>query len=251
VSVLLYGVLPEPCDAEPPAGVRALHTPAGVAWVRTLAPGESPAPAEQRATLRVALDAGRTPAPARAGSRFDDDDALVTALARSADAWRAALARVHDRVEMMVFVVPVAGDAFDGDPSTGDPAGATLRTAADRRAQGRLARGRSTTASPVSGSPAEGTGRAYLERVRAGLAQAEAAERWRVELRAALGDLAAADAVVAHPSGHGVLVSHLVPRAREGAYRARVAAWRATAGVPRAVVLGPWPPFSFVAHESR
>ena len=73
----------------------------------------------------------------------------------------------------------------------------------------------------------------------------------RVELRAALGDLAADDAVIAHPSGHGVLVSHLVPRERVDAYRACVTAWRAAAGVPRAVVLGPWPPFSFVSDESR
>jgi len=218
VSVLLYGVLPEPCDAAPPAGVRALDTPAGVAWVRTLAPDESPAPAEQRATLRHALDSGRTPAPARAGSRFADDDALLAALARSAEAWRTALERVRDRVEMMVFV-PESG--LGGEPESRVP------------------------------SPDSRSGRAYLEQVKTRLASTEVAERWRVELRAALGDLAADDAVIAHPSGHGALVSHLVPRERVDAYRACVTAWRAAAGVPRAVVLGPWPPFSFVSDESR
>jgi hypothetical protein len=43
-----------------------------------------------------------------------------------------------------------------------------------------------------------------------------------------------------------VLVSHLVPRGRVVDYRAVVEAWRAAAGAPRAVVLGPWAPFSFV-----
>ncbi|AHG88476.1 Gas vesicle synthesis GvpLGvpF [Gemmatirosa kalamazoonensis] len=232
MTVLLYGLLAAPADAEPPRGVRALDTAAGVAWVRTLAPAETPTPEEQQAALHAALQAGRTPLPARPGSRFDDDAALVAALARSADTWRSALERVRDRVEMMVFVPTERRDSGLGTRDSG--------------------LGNCSPTSPKSRVPSpESRGRAYLERLRAQLAPAPEAERWRTALRDAVGDLATDDAVVVHPSGQGILVSHLVPRDREADYRARVAAWRTAAGVARAVVVGPWPPFSFAADVSR
>ena len=215
MTVLLYGVLSDSADVAPPAGVRALATPAGVAWVRTLAPGETPSRDEQRRTLSLALS-DATPVPARAGTRFDDDDAVTVALTRTAKIWRAALDRVRDHVEMMVFV-PLGEDenASSASPAVND---------------------------------AEHPGRAYLEQVRARLATTDAGDEWRARLRSALGEVAVDDAVVADPSGRGVLVSHLVPRAREREYRARVAAWAAEAGVARAAVVGPWAPFSFVTE---
>jgi hypothetical protein len=237
VTVLLYGVLPDPADVAPPAGVRALATPAGVAWVRTLAPGETPSRDEQRRTLSLALSDG-TPVPARAGTRFDDDAAVMAALGRTAEIWRAALERVRDHVEMMVFV-PLGED---NEPQRARRTHPSLRSGSPRA----TARGASSAPSAVS--DAEHPGRAYLERLRARLATADVAEAWRARLRSALGALAADDAVVADPSGRGVLVSHLVPRAREGEYRARVAVWAAEAGVARAAVVGPWAPFSFVTE---
>jgi hypothetical protein len=230
VTVLLYGVLPASADVAPPAGVRALATPAGVAWVRTLAPGETPSRDEQRRALALALGGG-TPVPARAGTRFDDDDAVTAALARTAEGWRAALDRVRGHAEMMVFV-PLGEE---NEPQ---------RT--QRRTNHEMVSSASSASSAVN--DAEHPGRAYLERVRARLAAADAAESWRERLRSALGDLVAADAAVAHPSGRGVLVSHLVPRARESEYRARVAAWAAAGGAARAAVVGPWAPFSFVTE---
>src|SRR5207253_8661992 len=120
--------------------------------------------------LVAALGPGRTPAPARAGARFDDDDALRDALARSASAWRAALARVSDRVEMLVFV-PLGDEA----------AAAAVPTGGEAR-----------------------SGREYLERLRQRLGVDHTTRR---TLRDAVGALASDDAVVTHPSGQGTLVS--------------------------------------------
>ena len=86
-----------------------------------------------------------------------------------------------------------------------------------------------------------------MERLRTRL---DTGEHWRDELRSALGDCAREDAVVAHPSGKGVLVSHLVARNALATYRARLDAWRHASGSPRVAVLGPWPPFSFAAEAT-
>jgi hypothetical protein len=221
VSTFLFGVLPADAAAAPPDGVRALDTPAGRAWVRS---GDAaPDARERRAVLLAALDAGETPAPARAGARFDDDDALVAALARSADAWRAALARVRGAVEMLVFA-PLAPRDTTGDTTGG-------ATEDDARGE------------PLD--PAASPGRAYLDRLRRRAGGDPRADALRRSLRDALGDAVLDDATVTHASGRGLMVSHLVRRAARPAYDARLDAWRARPDAPRVVVLGPFPPYSF------
>jgi hypothetical protein len=54
----------------------------------------------------AALGTGRTPVPARYGSRYENDEACMDDLARRADEFRAVLERVVDAVEMSVLVVP-------------------------------------------------------------------------------------------------------------------------------------------------
>jgi hypothetical protein len=247
VTVRLYGVLPEPPAGAPPDpgvpnGVRVVATPAGLAWVRTHdAPDDATESAELQRVLRAALDTGRTPAPARPGTRFANDAELVAALTHSADTWRAALARVHDRVEMLVFV-PLGEEIGLQSAQDSDEPRRTRRNSL----QSSVSSVSSVVRAPSETSPEPSAGRAYLERLRERLAGTDVAERWRAELRRVLGDCVDADAVVAHPSGHGVLVSHLVARAALPTYRARLDAWRGTPGGLRCTVIGPWAPFSFV-----
>jgi hypothetical protein len=117
VTTYLYCVLPEAVrDVTPPAGVRSIATPVGVAWVRASSvdgPDDAPNARDQQAVLLAALGTGHTPVPARAGTHFDSDAALVAALGDSAPTWRAALDRVRGRVEMLVFVVEPGPDLRD------------------------------------------------------------------------------------------------------------------------------------------
>ena len=121
----LYCVL-TPASAErlPPglagiasAPIRVLRVPgltALEAWVATV--GEDalrvtgrPLAAQallHNAVVDAALATGRTPVPARYGSRFPDDDSCITDLARRAAELQATLERVADAVEMPTLLVP-------------------------------------------------------------------------------------------------------------------------------------------------
>lgn len=59
--------------------------------------------------VNAAQRTGRTPAPARYGSRFADDDACIADLARRSAELRATLERIANSVEMPVLLVPIRG----------------------------------------------------------------------------------------------------------------------------------------------
>lgn len=235
MSTYLYCVLAPPdADALPlglrgigDASVRSLVSGAMgplEAWVASIGPGvlrvRGRALAEQALThnevVNAALRTGRTPLPARFGSRFESDAACIADLADRAGALRQALARVAGAVEMSVLIAP---------------SGAPLA---------RVEKPSSTEAA---------AGRRYLESIRT---RALAAERWRAE---ADGEAERIASEVRHLiraeartfASSGVLsVAHLVGRAQLDRYQAALAAL--TRGSSFRVLLGEArAPYSFAA----
>ena len=164
----------------------------------------------------AALATGRTPAPARYGSRFPDDDACVADLTRRAGELRAILHHVADTVEIPTLLVPHE-----------------LRTKSIER--------------PSSSDAA--AGRRYLESIRARVADEErrrsTAEREASRLRASIGDLVRDEARSLTAAGV-MSIAHLVSRGDVDRYREAVAtfvpgeSFRMVRGEPRA-------PYSFAA----
>jgi|GEM_PF-1331830 hypothetical protein len=164
--------------------------------------------------VNAALALGRTPAPARYGSRFPDDAACVADLTQRAGELRAILDHVAGAVEIPTLLVPreLAAPANER-PKPGDPA----------------------------------AGRRYLESLRTRALDADrrrsAAEREASRLRASVGDLVRDEARSFTAAGV-MSIAHLVPMAAMGRYRDAVATFvpaedfRVVAGEPRA-------PYSF------
>ena len=169
--------------------------------------------------VNVALATGRTPAPARYGSRFPDDAACTADLTRRAGELRAILDRVAGAVEVPTLLVPHA-----------------LRTTPMKR--------------PRSGDPE--AGRRYLESIRTRVLDDErrrvAAEREASRLRASIGDLVRDEA--RSFTAAGVLsIAHLVSTGAVDRYRQAMATFvpsenfRVLIGEPRA-------PYSFSSLPS-
>jgi len=167
----------------------------------------------------AAMATGRTPAPARYGSRFPDDAACVADLTRRADELRAILDRVAGAVEIPTLLVPEKLRATSIErPSSRDPA----------------------------------AGRQYLEAIRARVAdenrRRSAAEREASRLLASLGDLVRDEARTFTAAGV-MSIAHLVSRASVDRYRAAVSAFvpaenfRVVKGEPRA-------PYSFASPST-
>jgi len=144
MATYLYCVLASRRDEELPSGltglgdapVRSLSFGTAtemVAWVSTVDEAtlrsKGRALAEQvlrhNAVVNAAWRTGRTPAPARYGSRFGDDAACIADLDRRAADLSAMLERIADCVEMPVLLVPTnraeAGSAI-ARPISGEPA---------------------------------------------------------------------------------------------------------------------------------
>ena len=177
MATYLYCVLQPPRNEEVPSGltgvgdapVRSLSFGAAsglVAWVSTVDEGilrsTGRALAEQalkhNEVVSAAWRTGRTPAPARYGSRFLDDAACLADLERRSTELSAILERIADSVEMPVLLVPT-----------------TRRVAS------------TGVATPASGEPA--AGKRYLESVRQ---RTRERERHRASADAEAGRLAAA-----------------------------------------------------------
>lgn len=238
----LYCLLPAN-SAVPPglagldgAAVRALHGGALDAWVSDAsAPpaGEEGAPLVERlrahdVVVAAALDAGVTPLPARFGQRFRDDADCLRDLAHRARELAAQLERVRGQVEMTLTGRLRGAEARASEPGAGPP-----------------------DAAAPTGSPAVGgSGRAYLERVKAALRVEQemqlriAAVRRRVT--ETVGALVRDEVVQVRPSPTVTLsISHLVPRGSLDAYRQAAAGLRDDPALPPLVILGPLAPWRF------
>jgi hypothetical protein len=169
--------------------------------------------------VSVALATGRTPAPARYGSRFADDAACIANLMGRAVELRAILDHVAGTVEMPVLLVPhEARMATHEKPKPSDPA----------------------------------AGRRYLESIRARVADEDrrrsAAEREAKRLSASIGDLVRDETRSFTPAGV-MSIAHLVPVEANERYRQSVAmfvpseSFRIVMGEPRA-------PYSFTSVSS-
>ena len=235
----LYCLLPP--GSAPPAAlaglgdapVRVLRAGALDAWVST-PPAEGTRMDDTGALVRharahdavvaAALATGETPVPARFGQRFATDEACLADVARRDAALASLLARVRGHVEMTLTArLP---DEPDGAPDA---------SAGAHRA------GR-------AGGAGAGAGRAYLERVKAGLAMERnlqlrvAAVRRRVT--ETVGALVRDEVVQVRPSPSATLsLSHLVARASVSAYRERADVLRADPALPPLVLIGPLAPW--------
>jgi len=229
----LYCVLaPASAEAVPPgltgiagAPIRAL-TAAGLApleaWVATIdddALRVSGSALAAQALLHneivnAALATGRTPAPARYGSRFPDDAACVADLTQRAGELRAILDQVAGMVEISALLVPRALPHPPLQrPSSGDPA----------------------------------AGRRYLESVRARMLDEDrrrsAAEREAARIRVSVGDLVRDEARSFNAAGV-MSISHLVSAGAVDRYREAMASF--APGENFRVVIGePRAPYSF------
>jgi hypothetical protein len=166
--------------------------------------------------VNAAMATGRTPLPARFGSRFADDAACAEHIIDKRDDLLRALARVADSIEIGVLIVPREPLA----PKLSRPA----RTAA-------------------------GPGRRYLESLR-DHARAEAEQRVRLEqiadrIASSVGNIVRS--AVRSVDRRGVLsITHLVPRNEIERYRQRVEAAQAATNPDFRVVLGePRAPYAF------
>ena len=164
----------------------------------------------------AAMATGRTPAPARYGSRFPDDDACVADLTRRAGELRAILDRVAGTVEIPTLLVPHE-----------------LRPTSIER----------PSSSDVD------AGRRYLESIRARVADEDrrrsTAEGEASRLRASIGDLVRDEARSFTAAGV-MSIAHLVSRGAVDRYRLAIATFvprenfRVVRGEPRA-------PYSFAS----
>jgi hypothetical protein len=167
----------------------------------------------------AALATGRTPLPARFGSRFRDDAACSSHLEERHAELQAALTRVAGAVEMALLLVPNAE---------------RVETAADR---------------PRRDEPA--AGRRYLEAIRERTQSAErrraTADRLAARIGSAVAPMVRGEARRSDSLGV-VSVAHLVDYADLERYR-RAVALLSTDNDFRIVVAGPRAPYSF-AQES-
>ena len=169
--------------------------------------------------VEAALATGRTPAPARYGSRFPDDAACIADLTRRAGELRAIIDRVAGAVEVPTLLVPHE-----------------LRT--------------KSIETPSSNDAA--AGRRYLESIRVRVAdehrRRSTAEREASRLRASLGDLVRDEARSFTATGV-MSIAHLVSREAVDRYRQAMATFipdenfRVVRGQPRA-------PYSFASPPS-
>ena len=233
----LYCVLAPPSAEGVPAGlagiagspVRALTAPGALleAWIATV--DEEALRVSGRAlaaqallhneVVDAALATGRTPAPARYGSRFPDDAACMADLRRRAGELRAIIDRVAGAVEIPTLLVPHE-----------------LRTKSIEK--------------PSSNDAA--AGRRYLESIRARVAEDErrrsTAEHEASRLRASLGDLVRDEARSFTAAGV-MSIAHLVSREAVDRYREAMASF--AAGENFRVVRGePRAPYSFASPSS-
>lgn len=164
--------------------------------------------------VNAALATGRTPAPARYGSRFPDDADCVADLTHRVGELRAILDHVAGTVEVPTLLVPCE-----------------LRTARTQR--------------PRSGDPA--AGRRYLESIRTRVLDDDrrrlAAEREASRLRARIGDLVRDEARSFTATGV-MSIAHLVSTGAVDRYRQAMATF--VPGENFRVVIGqPRAPYSF------
>jgi hypothetical protein len=170
------------------------------------------------AVVDAALATGRTPVPARYGSRFPDDDSCITDLAGRAAELEATLEHVADAVEMPTLLVP-----------------SKLRT--------------KSVDKPSSNDAA--AGRRYLESIRVRVADEQrrrsAAEREASRLRVSVDDLVRDEARSFTAAGV-MSIAHLVSREAVARYREAIETFepaedfRVVKGEPRA-------PYSFASPQ--
>jgi hypothetical protein len=169
--------------------------------------------------VNAALATGRTPAPARYGSRFPDDAACVADLTQRAVELSAILDHVAGLVEIATLLVP------------------------RERATSPIAR-------PSAADP--GAGRRYLESIRTRVLGEDqrraAAEREAARIRATVGDLVRDEARTFNATGV-MSIAHLVPSGAIDRYRRAIFAFvpaenfRVVVGEPRA-------PYSFSSQPA-
>jgi len=241
MATYLYCVLTPPIPEALPAvlmgiagsPVRALVPPGGrlEAWVSTIDDAALHVSGQALATqalvhnevVEAALRTGRTPLPARYGSRFDDDAACAADLRRRAAALGDILDRLTGGVEMTVLIVPC--DAVL-EPTTAVPRPRPHEAAAGRR---------------------------YLESVRERAVRVEnrrrAAELEARRITSVLGAIVRDESE--RLSAAGVMsVAHLISREDVETYRRTIAKLRPTDGY-RLVVAEPRAPYSFASGNGE
>jgi len=170
--------------------------------------------------VEAALATGRTPLPARFGSRFRDDAACTSHLEERHAELEAALMRISGAIEMAVLLVP---NAERGE------------TVADRPQRGEA-----------------DAGRRYLEAIRDRTRSEErvrgAADRLAGRLNSAVASMVRGEARRSDSSGV-MSVAHLVDRANLDRYR-RAVAGLTTENDFKIVVAGPRAPYSFAAEST-
>jgi hypothetical protein len=172
------------------------------------------------AVVDAALATGRTPLPARFGSRFRDDAACASHLEEHRAKLEAALTRVSGAVEMAVLLVPTAesGETLVDRPQRGEP----------------------------------DAGRRYLEAIRERTQSVErlqeAADRLARRLGSTVARMVRGEARRSDSSSI-VSVAHLVDRADLDRYR-RAVAGLTTDNDFKIVVAGPRAPYSFAAEST-
>jgi len=168
------------------------------------------------AVVDAALATGRTPVPARYGSRFPDDDSCIADLARRGAELKATLELVADAVEMPTLLVPPR-----------------LRTKSLEK--------------PSSNDAA--AGRRYLESIRARVADEQrrrsTAEREASRLRVTVDELIRDEARSFTATGV-MSIAHLVPREAVARYREAIATFEPGEGL-RVVSGEPRAPYSFAS----
>jgi hypothetical protein len=239
------------------APVRVISTGPLDAWVSEHAAAPQPVTTElvreHDRVVRAAL-AWETPLPARYGQSFPDDGALRRALGGREGALARALERVRGAVEMTVRVLLV-------DPGAEGAEGAEEAHEAHEAHEAQVAqvaRERAPAFGPPQPAGTSGeaqvakplAGREYLSRLR---------ERQRVETelrhradflqtrigRAVAGIVLEEARAPSRPSSHSLTISHLVARRALSDYRHALRSF--VDGEPglRALVSGPWAPYSF------
>jgi hypothetical protein len=231
----LYCILPRAARVPLPPGlvgigdapVRALATNDIVAWVSDAAVSRS-ASVEgiqaHNAVVEAALESGATPAPVRFGQRFADDVACEAALQRVAPSIEVVLDDVQGSVEMTLILTPSTKQ---------------------------MLRDLQPVPVPTGSEHDPGSGRRYLEALRAREAAAGAVWRAMDALAQRLSD--AVRRFVRRTADHEQFtrmplrtISHLVAKELVGQYRDALQA--VTAGTEfRFLVVGPRPPYSFCA----
>jgi hypothetical protein len=175
---------------------------------------------QHNAVVDAALATGRTPAPARFGSRFEDDATCVADLERHRSILTRILDRVAGAVEMSVLLVP-----------NGDIAGAP-----------------SPHSMPDRNAPA--AGRRYLELLRERQRQTDqrrqTAEVEANRIGSSVQNLVRGESRSWSAAG-GMSVAHLVARENVEAYRRTLGSIQAGPGY-RHVLAGPRAPYSFAGQ---